>query len=132
MVLDSVFLPADRTLWAPPSHWITGPAYEALREYHCENVSLSELKMRLKRVSGGTVLVEVRASLSARRGHDKEVTVRLDVRNGEERVAEAVVGPLQVDETDTETCSVNIEIPESALKTDPMTALRITMTVRNI
>ncbi len=129
MTLHTVFLPADRDLWK--SEWVTGQPYADLREFHCENVSIRALKMRPKRVAGEKVLVEIRTSLSNRQGHDKEVTVRFDIGNGEENVASVTLGPLQVDETDTETRSVSVEIPESALRTDPMTSLRIVMTVRN-
>lgn len=130
MVLETVFLPADPA--QRPKEWITGPAWEGLAEYHCENASLSALKMRVRSAAGGRLLVEIKASISVRRGHDKEVTVRFDVHNGDEEVARVTLGPVQVDETDTDTRAVSVEVPESALKTDPMTGLRITMTVRNI
>ena len=130
MVLSTVFLPADRSLWK--TEWITGQAYVDLGAFHCENVSISALRMRPKRAASDRVLVEIETSLSNRRGHDKEVAVRYDILNGEEEVAHVGFGPLQVDETDTKTRSVSVEVPESALKTDPMTALRITVTVRNI
>jgi hypothetical protein len=129
MVLNSVFLPADRGLWK--TEWVSGQPYADLGAFHCENVSIAALKMRPRTIAGGRVLIEIKASLSNRPGHDKEVTVRFDIVNGEEAVAQATLGPLEVEETDTATRSVNVEIPESALKTDPMTSLRITMTVRN-
>lgn len=131
MILETVFLPADRTLWK--TQWVSGKEYLDVRQFHGDNVSISALSMRPRLIEGGKgVVVEIKTSLSNRCGHDKQVTVRFDILNGDEEVAHVTLGPLKVEETDTKTRSVIVTVPETALKMDPMTVLRITLTAKDI
>jgi hypothetical protein len=130
MVLDTVFLLTDPQTWK--GAWVTGRPWAELRLFYCDNVSIGALGARVKSQTSESLNIEIRMMLSNRKGHDKEVKVRLELLDAETVVATAQIGPLQVDEQKSKTRTVELIVPKSAVKTDPVTPMRITVTARDI
>lgn len=129
MVLETPFLAADPLRW--DDRWFSGKPYVDLRRYRCEGLSVDELSLRAKR-SGERVNVQVRVRILNPDGnHDKATRLRFDLHNGDEAVASAQVGPFKVEEGDRVAKAVHLSIPASNLVRDPMTTVKITVSVQD-
>lgn len=102
---------------------------ESLYSYRCDGVQMSALHMRTKDAGGGKLTVRVKAAFANPHSHDKSATLDFEVYNGNDVVSKFRIGPVRVDETDTRTRETEILIPRSSLIQDPITMMRITMTV---
>jgi hypothetical protein len=125
MILETPFFIASETLRASDSAWITGKENTGI--YHCDNVSISALRMKARAI-GETADIFVSVTLKNRKGHDKIVTADFEVLNGEELATAFRLGPVKVDEPDSKTLTVEVKIPRAKLVKDPITMTRITMT----
>ncbi|MBI3450252.1 MAG: hypothetical protein HY049_15225 [Acidobacteria bacterium] len=149
MVIDTIFVAADRSRWLSKGSsfdWFSADEYRVLGKYRCDGLSIrandyanagawdSGLYFRPRELPDGMVEVEVWVSvLNPRKNHDKSVTVTLEVRNGDEVVTTATIGPWKVEDKGREKVRKgSLTVPSSQLKTDPMTSLRITLTARDI
>jgi hypothetical protein len=136
MILETVFLPADRSLWKG-DEWISGKAYVDLEQFSCDDVHVKKLRMRPRLIADGQmVLVEVRAvilNVNSRESHDKRVTIRFDLLNGDEFVSGVTTKPKKASDTDSGGYGIgaSLTVPTSALRTDPMTTLRLTVTAED-
>lgn len=136
MILETVFLPADRTLWKK-DEWISGKAYVDLEQFSCDGVHVKKLRLRPMLISDGQqVFVEFRAvilNVNSRESHDKRVTIRFDLFNGDEFIAGVTTKPKKASDTDSGGygISARLTVPASVLKTDPMTTLRLTVTTED-
>jgi hypothetical protein len=129
MVLETEFVAAKPTLWQEkgPEDWVRSPEYSNLRRYHCDGVSISDLQ--LSPFKSGSDRITTRIALRiTNTGHDKQVKLLLELVNGEKKVAESTLGPFKDKEGATVEQIGTIEVARSALLTDPITKLRITMT----
>ncbi len=89
------------------------------------------MRVRLQPDNRAEVTIRVKL-LNPRHNHDKSVTILMEVLNGTEVAASRKLGPLDVeDKGHAFTSETRITVPLDALKTDPMTKLRITMTATN-
>ena len=145
MTLEAAFAAADRSLWGDGRTWFTTPEYHDLGEYSCDGVWLranyrkhldawdSGLQMTARDVAHGKVEVRVKVSITdPSHNHDKIVTVMLQIRNGEQVVQNAVIGPISVEDNNNDVGkAVTLTLPADALKTDPMTRLRLTVTTQD-
>lgn len=145
MVVETVFAAANRSLWKQPGDWFDVPEYKQLGKFSCEGVVFhgnvskdgseweSGLAMRVRLQPDNRAEVTIRVKLlNPRHNHDKSVTILMEVLNGTEVAASRKLGPLDVeDKGHAFTSETRITVPLDALKTDPMTKLRITMTATN-
>jgi hypothetical protein len=141
MVLDTIFAPADRALW-DKGGWFTVKEYQELGRFTCDGVSLRSdydrrkgtwdagLEMAVKPLDDGKVRVKIRAIVyNPKHNHDKRVSLYFEIQNGDQRVETATMPPIKAeDKNDDFDGEVSVVVSADALKTDPMTRLRITMT----
>jgi len=145
MTLETVFAAADRTLWGDGRTWFSVREYRDLGEYSCDGVWLrannrkngsawdAGLQMTARGVRDGKVEVRIKASITnPPRNHDKIVTVMLQILNGDRVVQNAVIGPVSARDNNNDVSkAVTLLLPADALKTDPMTRLRLTVTTQD-
>ena len=62
-------------------------------------------------------------------GHDKNAILDFEVFNGAETIAKFRIGPVRMEETDAAAKETHVLIPRSSLIKNPITMMRITMTV---
>ena len=141
MILETVFAPAERSLWGKGG-WFTVKEYFELGRFTCDGVSLRNdyslrkgtwdtgLQMRAMKVDEGRVRVEIRAIVhNPRHNHDKLVNLFFEILNSDTLIESVRMPPIKVeDNTDEVDNEIAVVLPIDALKTDPMTTLRITMT----
>ena len=156
MILDTVFAPADQSLWvgedwvpANPVRWkrgyFTTVEYQRLNKFSCDGVTIqgddynpifhrppypqwrSGLVMNVT-PRGSDVIVKVRIQLNnPKPTHDKQVTLRLDVLNGDEVVATTTMRN-NVEEGDARSPTTTFLVPAAKI---PGSRMRITMTTEN-
>lgn len=126
MIIETVFLPADRFLWK--SDWFGFPP-ERFAGFVCENIWVQHLEMSAKELADGKVRVRLRTTLANGPGHDKWVTLAFRVRNGDVEVAKVDLPRVSVEEHKKETRIVEILVPSRELTMNPITKLEITVTV---
>jgi hypothetical protein len=141
LTLELDFAAADRSLWGD-GRWFSTPEYHALGTLTCAGVALranyskrrgtwaSGLEMAARERPDGTVEVKVRATVNnANDNEDRLVTVRLEVLNGGEPVQSGTIGPIKAEDNGNDVGGqTKLLIPAGALKTTPMTRLRVTLT----
>ena len=130
MILDTIFLATNRAVWTwGGDHWATSPEYDRLGHFRCNKIAIIGLEMQVREVASAKAEARFRVRLkNPDQNHDKMVTVLFDVINGEQVDATFKLGPLKVKEDAAVTRTIETSLPIAALKTDPRTKLRITMT----
>jgi len=133
MILETAFVVADRKAWHPRADaWISSSEIQRLRKFRCERISISTLEMKARQLSGDRAEIGIRVSLlNPDANHDKRVDLLFDVVNVDEVVKTFKFDALKVEEGDTVSRTMKLVLPMSALKTEPMTKVRITMAVRD-
>ena len=133
MVIETVFLIADRRNWPPNDKtWITNEQYGRLQFFRCDQVSLVSLGMNAAEVPGGRVEVHVGVNLFNPDGsNDKKVALHFEVINGDRVDGTFDLDPVKVKEGDRVAKTIKATLPLTALKAKPLTKLRITMTTWN-
>lgn len=127
MVIETIFLPADRSLWA--KRWFSTYEYARLLRFKCDLVYIAGLSMSAKEQPEGQASISVKFSLvNPNGGDDKKVTLLFEVLNGDEIAGKFDLPATKVKEGSAVTKILTTSLPLTALKTDPMTKLRITMT----
>jgi hypothetical protein len=100
-------------------------------------VHIKNLKIRPKlNPDGQTVLAEVRATIlnvNSRESHDKRVTIRFDLLNGDKFISGVTTKPKKASDTDTGGYGIgaSLSVPASELRADPVTTLQITVTTED-
>lgn len=148
VVIDSVLAAADRTLWDTADgrglgRWFSVEDYHALGTRGCDGLILRAdydrkrgtwepgLEMAVEKDEDGRLALRIRAHIDNPKGnHDKRVEVTFAVTNGQDIVARASES-MGIEEGDEKDITVRLSIPESALRTDPMTGLRVTIAARD-
>ena len=144
LTLEMDMAAADRSLWGE-GKWFSTPEYRAVGKLTCDGVSLranyskrrgtwgSGLEMAARERRDGTVEVKVRATVNnPNDNEDKNITVRLEVLNGDDLVQSGTIGPIEAEDNGNDVGGqTTLVIPAAALKTTPMTRLRITVTVKD-
>ncbi len=139
--IDLDFAAADRSLWGDGG-WFSTPEYHALGKLTFGGVSLradyskrratwaSGLEMTARERHDGTVEVKVRVTVNnPPDNEDRQVIVRLEVLNGGEPVQSGTIGPVEAEDNGNDVGGqTKLLIPAGALKTAPMTRLRLTVT----
>ncbi|MEX1245038.1 MAG: hypothetical protein WEB59_06260 [Thermoanaerobaculia bacterium] len=105
-----------------------GRGMDPLNRYHCDNVEISDLAMKLKEKRSGIADLSIMVVLHNRPGHDRLVTLLLEAVNGEEVVATASLNRIKVEETDTKQRFTSMTVARDKLVRGT-TKLRITITV---
>lgn len=141
LTLELDFAAADHSLWGD-GMWFSTPEYHALGKLTCNGVALranyskrrgtwdSGLEMAARERPDGTVEVKVRATVNnPNDNEDRLVTVRLEALNAGEPVQSGTIGPIEAEDNGNDVGGqTKLLIPAGALKTAPMTRLRITVT----
>ncbi len=141
LTLNVDFAAADRSLWGDGG-WFSTAEYHALGKLTFGGVALradyskrrgtwaSGLEMAARERPDGTVEVKVRATVNnPPDNEDRLVSVRLEVRNGGEPVQSGTIGPIEAEDNGNDVGGqTKLLIPAGALKTAPMTRLRVTLT----
>jgi len=122
------------------------PEYEALGKYSCDGVLfhgnftnkartawVPGVEMKAQNGTGGTAAVTIQLHFfNPSHNHDKDLTVVLEVLNGTEVVISNKVGPKDVEDKNHDyPITTTMIVPADALKQDPMTKLRITVTTKD-
>lgn len=130
MILETIFLATNRAVWTwNGENWATSPEYARLGHFRCDKISIYGLEMQAREVPGARAEVRFRVRLkNPDQNHDKRLTVLFEVMNGEQVDATFKLGPLEVEEDRAVTKTIGTLLPIAALKADPRTKLRITMT----
>jgi hypothetical protein len=154
MIIETVFAAVDRSLWSQavqPSGrvetaWFEAPEYNALGKFTCDGIAFhgnfidrkketwkSGLAMQARTQPGDQAEVTIRVSLfNPENNHDKSVTLFLEFLNGSDVAASTTMGPLKVeDKGHGYDAQARMTLPISALKTEPPTKLRITMSAKD-
>lgn len=127
MVLETVFLPADRNLWR--QEWFTGVEYQRLRRFRCDLVSIIGLEMGAKETPGDKMELGVKVTLhNPDHGHDKRVRLLFEVLDGETVVAQFSMPEAKVKEGAVVSKTLATSMSLAVLKVDPSPKMRITMT----
>jgi hypothetical protein len=132
MILELPFLPADPNL-RTQKDWYNTPDYASLRKYQCDRIRIANLLLRSQGpAKDGKLKIEVRFYLqSPDQNHDKTVDLLLEVHNDDAVIATAKRS-IKVEEGDNLTRDIELVVPESNLKSDPKTQLRITVHTKDV
>lgn len=130
MILETEFVLTDPASWDGRT-WHGKETYRELADYVCDSVALKEMKMRARRLEGGQdIEVRIKGEVFNRKGHGKEVTLDVEILNGEEAAARGSKR-FGVEEDESSGWSVSIPVPAAAIVASPATRLRITMRVKD-
>jgi len=141
MILEVPFVAADRSTWG--QGWQTPKEYLALGDYSVDGVALHGREMRGRRESGlavRTVQKGDRAEVTIRvtawnppHNHDKAVSVYFEILNGTQSAGTAQLkNPIGVDDNGSpQSGSVTVSVPVDALKTNPITTLKLTVAAKD-
>jgi len=159
MVIETIFAPADPSRWVSdewtpqdPKRWKKGaftcPEYHDLGKFFCDGVPIrmdyskrkvtwaSGLSMELRQLGGGKAEVLIEATIeNSGFIHDKIVTLRLEVVNGDEAVGATTItiksSTSWKHSTNNDSGKAKLVLATESLKKDPITKLRITMTTKD-
>lgn len=159
MVIETIFAPADPSRWVSdewtlqnPKRWRKGaftlPEYHDLGKFFCDGVPIrmnfskrqgmwdSGLSMKLRQLGSGKAEVLIRASVeNSGLIHDKIVTLRLEVVNGDEVVGTTTItirsSTSWKHSTNDDSGEAKLVLATESLRKDPITKLRITMTTKD-
>ena len=159
MVIDTIFAPADPSRWVSdewtpqnPKRWKKGaftlPEYHDLGKFFCDGVPIrqnyskrkgtwdSGLSMKLRQLGNGKAEVLIQAAVeNSGLIHDKIVTLRLEVLNGDEPVGATTItiksSTSWKHSTNDDDGKAKLVLGTESLKKDPITKLRITMTTKD-
>ena len=102
--------------------------YSDIYQYRCDGVQITKLTLRGE-PDGNQLAVQVAGKVSGKRAsHDKKYTFDLEFMNGDAVVATAQSKDNKVESHDNDDFKFHFKVPQAVLKTDPATAMRITMT----
>lgn len=126
MVIELGFVltdPAKRTV----GEWQTTDEYARLAKFQVEGVSIQELSFRVAMTSEkeSAYLIGTKMKLSNRPGHDKTVSIRVELFDGGRDLASGRFIPFQVDEEQTKTAEANFGIPQKLLDEHPDMKVRL-------
>ena len=132
MILELPFIPADPNL-QKVTDWYSNADYVSLRKYQCDRIRITNVLFRVKGApKNGQMTVELRFYLqSPDQNHDKKVDLTLEVHNGDAGAA-TVKRSIKVEEGDNLQKDIELLVPLSGLRTDPMTQLRITVHTKDV
>jgi hypothetical protein len=108
------------------------PIEGGLPKFSCENVRVMSLALKATRVSGKPTTIAFRVTLNARPGHDKSVTLRLQVLENGVPLSSALVRNIEVQEGAAVVREGRFEMPASWNPPDTGPTLRLTVSVKNI
>jgi hypothetical protein len=126
MVLETVF-----PMWIKGKRdaWVTSAESQRLRTFRCDRISILSLSTNAREASSGQTEIRIKVELNnPNHNHDKEVALLFEVINGDITDASFKLEPVKVKEGATVTKVSKARIPLSALREEPPTKLRITMT----
>jgi len=127
MVLDTVFLPTDRSLWT--KEWFTTAEYQKLRRFRCELISIVGLEMSAKEIGTNKFELKVRVNLfNPDGGHDKRVRLLFEVLDGDKVAAQFSMPETKVKEAAVVSKTFPTQLPTALLTTEPPATLRLTIT----
>ena len=132
MVIELPFVVADPNL-QKVTDWASNPDYVSLRKFQCDRIRITNVLFHVKGApKNGKLKVELRFYFqSPDQNHDKKVDLNLEVHNGDAVIA-TVKKSIKVEEGDNLQKDVELLVPLSDLKTDPMTQLRITVHTKDV
>jgi hypothetical protein len=125
MVLTTPFPLADRSLWGN-SGWTDPEAMQQLRDFRCDGIAITEMRMRGKLRNDGKLEVAVKGEFDSVRGHDKRVDMKYELLNGDTIVGVGYSKNLKAPEGKQKRFSFDFDIPADQLQGKPATQLRIT------
>ncbi len=143
MVLETVFVLADRAMWGGTA---LVQEYNALGKYTCDGLALrgntvntvtgawqSGLWMKARELANGKLEVSITVLVfNPKHNHDKKVTIFFEILDGDRVVATTTLGPFEVeDKGHAQDGSTRFALPTDTLKNDPPMKLRITMTAKD-
>jgi hypothetical protein len=143
MVLETVFVLADRAMWRGTN---LVQEYNALGKYTCDGLALrgnilnketgawqSGLWMMATELAGGKLEISIKVLVfNPKHNHDKAVTMLFEILDGDRVVATKTLGPFEVeDKGHAQNASTKLVLPTDTLKNDPPMKLRITMTAKD-
>lgn len=129
MILEVDFLAANPLFWT--KDWLSPRSYDELTKFRCEGVFIEVMTLRVRKVLT-TVEVQIETSLRNPDGnHDKTVRMGFEIQNDGQTIKEAGFGPVKLEESDGVTRTVPVSFSLQDLKMEPMTRLRIKMSLQN-
>ncbi|HEV8700435.1 MAG TPA: hypothetical protein VGV60_04080 [Candidatus Polarisedimenticolia bacterium] len=140
LTLDLDFAAADRSFWGDGG-WFSTPDYHALGKLTFGGVALranyskrrgtwdSGFEMSARERRDGMIEVKVRATVNnPGDNHDRRITARLDVVNGDRPVQSGTIAFEAEDNGNDVSGQTTLVIRRDDLMTSPMTRLRLTLT----
>ncbi len=127
MVLTLPFPLADRSSWGN-GKWSEPGLLDPVQDYRCDGVAMRDVSMRGALDPAGNLSVEVRGKFDNVPGHDKRVDVRLDLLDGDAVAATGYAYRLRAPENKARGFKFNLSLPAAAIRSDPATRMRITLT----
>jgi hypothetical protein len=108
------------------------PVQGGLPKYYCENVKFVSLTLRAVATPNKPLSVSYRVVLNAGTGHDKTVSVRLEVIERGAPIAAHIIRNFKVEEGDATVRSGSFEMPPQWSPSASVPTLRVTMSLKNI
>lgn len=129
MILTAPFPLADRKQWGAPA-WSNKDIMDPLSYYRCDNVAISDLQMRGDLLPNGDLHVLVKGKLENRYGHDRRVTLKFELLNGDAVVSTNETTPLKANDDDKTRYKYDFNVPASSIVAVPATRMRITVSTK--
>ena len=126
MILSAPFPLADRKQWGAPA-WSNKDIMDPLSNYRCDNVAISDMQMRGDLLLNGDLHVLVRGKLENRYGHDRRVTLKFELLNGDSVVSSNESAPLKANDDDKTHYKYDFAVPAGSIVAAPATRMRITV-----
>ncbi len=127
MVLTLPFPLADRGRWGS-GKWSEPGLLDPMQDYRCDGVAMRDVSMRGTLDQAGNLSVEVRGKFDNVPGRDKRVDVKLDLLDGDAVAATGYAYRLKAPENKARGFKFNLSFPAAAIRSDPATRMRITLT----
>lgn len=129
MILTAPFPLADRKLWGNPA-WSNKDLMDPISRYRCDNVAISDLQMRGDSLPNGDLHVLIKGKLENRYGHDRRITLKFELLNGDSVVSTNETPPLKANDDDKTRYKYDFNVPASAIVDAPATRMRITVSTK--
>jgi hypothetical protein len=130
LTLTVDFPMADSARWGK-GEWVSGADFAELAEYVCDRVSVRKLEVAVDPGKRGVARVAFRGVLAARAGHDKSVTLKLELLAGDEVLGSTTVSEIGVEEKKENGWKARLEVPGARFSAASAPRLRITMSVED-
>jgi hypothetical protein len=129
MILTAPFPLTDRKQWGTPA-WSNNDIMDPLSYYRCDNVAISDMQMRGDLLPSGDLHVLIRGKLENRYGHDRRVTLKFELLNGDSVISTNETAPLKANDDSKTRFKYDFAVPANSIGAAPATRMRVTVSTK--